>query len=275
MPSAELTFEAVDDLTAAYARGKLDQPAKGRRFAPVLVAPLIELAYSLAHDQSNSLLNSAWLDPFTQADLRAALCGKQSLWLDSLERRGFMRTVYDPLIAESDLPRTRFLMAARKSAEATGLPVSAAQYMAAAMRELESNIWEHSEKSQTGLLAFQASHGAFEFVAADNGVGVLATLRDATEFKSLSDHGRALYLTLQEGVSRHGRDPNHGNGFRDLFRGLHSLNADLRFRSGDHALTISGVGPELRQAQLAQKSTFRGFLASVHCRSMISSNVTH
>jgi hypothetical protein len=146
-----------------------------------------------------------------QADLRAALRSSQNIWLDSIERRGFMRTVFDPLNSEDDVPRTRFLIAARKSAEAAGLPVSTAQCMAAALRELESNIREHSEKLQTGLLAFQATHDGFEFVAADNGVGVLATLRDAPEFKNLVDHGRALHVALQEGVSRHGRDPNHGN----------------------------------------------------------------
>jgi hypothetical protein len=166
-------------------------------------------------------------------------------------------------------------MAARKSAEAAGLSISAAQYMAAALRELESNIREHSEMPETGLLAFQTTHDGFEFVAADNGIGVLATLRDAPEFRNLTDHGRALYAALQEGVSRHGRSGNHGNGFRDLFLGLRSLHSDVRFRSGDHALTLSGSQPELKQAHLAQKSLFQGFLASVHCRSIMASSATH
>jgi hypothetical protein len=271
----ELTFEAVDDLVTAYARGRLGQPAQGEGFTPSSIAPLIELAFSSAHGQPNSLIDSSWLDSLIHADLRAALRGSQTLWLDSPERRGFMRTVFDPLNSTDDIPRTRFLMAARKSAQAAGLPVSAAQYMAAALRELESNIREHSEKPQTGLLAFQATHDGFEFVAADNGVGILATLRDASEFKNLTDHGRALHMALQEGVSRHGRDPNHGNGFRDLFLGLQSLRADLRFRSGDHALTISGSRPDLKQAHLAQKSPFQGFLAAVRYRSVIASSATH
>ena len=275
MQRAELTFEAVDDLVAAYTRGKLGQPAQGQRFTPSSIAPLIELAFSSAHGHSNSLLGSPWLDSLAQADLRAALRSSQNIWLDSIERRGFMRTVFDQLNSEDDVPRTRFLIAARKSAEAAGLSVSTAQCMAAALRELESNIREHSEKPQTGLLAFQATHDGFEFVAADNGVGVLATLRDAPEFKNLVDHGRALHVALQEGVSRRGRDPNHGNGFRDLFFGLRSLRANLRFRSGDHALTISGTRPDLKQACLAQKSPFQGFLAAVRCRSAIASSATH
>ena len=80
--------------------------------------------------------------------------------------------------------------------------------------------------------------------------GVLATLREAKEFEDLADHGRAMHLALQDNISRHGRDLNHGNGFRDLFLGLAELNADVRFRSGDHALTISGARPDLKAAQL-------------------------
>ena len=69
--------------------------------------------------------------------------------------------------------------------------------MAAALKELESNIREHSERPETGLLAFQTTPDCFEFVAADSGVGVLATLRDAPEFKNLTDHGRALHAGYQ------------------------------------------------------------------------------
>jgi hypothetical protein len=167
MPRGELTFEVVDDLVAAHARGRLAGPAHNQSFAVLSIAPLIELAFSSAHGQPNSLLSSPWLDSFTQMDLRAALRGPQTLWLDSIERRGFMRTCFDPLKAQDQLPRTRFLIAVRKSAEAAGLSVATAQYVAAAVREMESNIHEHSEKPETGLLAFQTMHDGFEFVAAD------------------------------------------------------------------------------------------------------------
>jgi hypothetical protein len=275
MSLGELTFEAVDDLVAAYARGKLGEPPHGQRFAPSSVAPLIELAFSSAHGQPNVLLGSPWLDPFTQAELRAALRDSQALWIDSLQRSGLMRTVFDPRKEQDEIPRTRFFIAARKSAERVGLALPIAQCMAAALREMESNIHEHSEKPRSGLLAFQTTPESFEFVAVDNGIGVLATLQDAAEFAKLTDHGRALYAALQEGVSRRGRDPDHGNGFRDLFLGLRSLSADLRFRSGDHALTISGSRPDLKEAQLAQKTHFQGFLASVRCRAMTRSIATH
>lgn len=272
MQSRELTFDIVDDLVAAYRRGKTPAPNGNDRFSASSISPLVELAFSSAQA---SLLASPWLDPFTQADLRSVLRGTQSLWFDTLGRRGVMRTIFSPLRKEDDVPRTQFLMAARKSAETAGLPATVAQYMAAALKEMESNIREHSERPETGLLAFQAAHGSFEFVAADRGVGVLATLREADEFRSLTDHGRALHLTLQEGVSRRGRDPGHGNGFRDLFAGLQSLSADLRFRSGDHALLINGARADLKQARLAQKSPMDGFLAAVCCHAPTPSRAHH
>ena len=101
----------------------------------------------------------------------------------------------------------------------------------AAIREMEFNVHEHSNLTETGILAFYArSAGTFEFVVADCGVGVLATLQELSDYTDLQDHGLALQEVLKPGVSRYGRAANRGNGFRDLFIGLASLNADLRFR---------------------------------------------
>jgi len=274
MGRGELTFDAVDDLVAAHARGKLARVPAGTAFAPSSVGPLIELSFEASTGRYGPLIESRWLDPVTQADLRSALRGTENVWLDGTQRRGFLRTVFDPLQARDDPARTQFLMAARKSAEAVGFAAATAQSLAAAIREIESNVHEHSGKAATGIIVFQAQSSDFEFVVADGGVGILATLRETPEFKHLSDHGRALHAALQEGVSRYGRSADHGNGFRDLFRGLADLNADLRFRSGDHALTISGR-PDLRQAVLAQKAPFQGFLASVRCHQPAPSGAMH
>lgn len=156
-------------------------------------------------------------------------------------------------------------MAASRAAQRVGVPQTMARRLAAAIRELESNIVEHSGKPDTGIIAFQATYGAFEFVVADRGIGTLATLRQAPEFSHVTDHGSALDLVLREGVSRYGRSANRGMGFRDLFLGLAAASADLRFRSGDHALSVAGFGPNPTGAALAQKPYFAGFLASVVC----------
>jgi anti-sigma regulatory factor (Ser/Thr protein kinase) len=262
---ANLTFEAVDDLVGAHARGRLIGKPK-TRFAPVDLSPLIELMFESTDGRAGPLMQAGWLDDVTQMDLRSALLSPANIWLDGPRRRGFMRTLFNPLEEADDVQRHRFLMAARVAAEEAGFIKSVAQSLTAALREMESNIHEHSDNAASGILAFQARPSLFEFVAADSGVGVLATLREAEEFSELSDAGLAMHAVLQENVSRYGRGIGHGNGFRDLFQGLTHLNADLRFRSGDHALLISGPHPDLKTARLAQKAQYRGFLAAVRCR---------
>jgi hypothetical protein len=264
LPRANLTFEVVDDLVGAHARRRLNG-APQARYAPTEICPLIELMMEASDGRTGPLLRSGWLDSVTQTDFRAALASNQNIWLDGNRRRGFMRTTFDPRVEADDLQRNRFLIAARSAAETAGLVTPVAQSLAAALREMESNIHEHSDAAATGILAFQARPSIFEFVAADSGVGVLATLREDEEFAELTDHGLAMHAALQENVSRHGRARGQGNGFRDLFLGLAHLNADLRFRSGDHALLISGPQPELKTARLAQKTPFQGFLAAVRC----------
>ena len=270
---SHLTFDVVDDLVGAHARGKL-AGAPQARFAATEIGPLIELMMEASNGRTGPLLRTPWLDSVTQTDLRSTLASTQNIWLDGSRRRGFMRTTFDPRHEADDVQRNRFLIAARAAAEAAGLSKPVAQSLAAALREMESNIHEHSTASETGILAFQAHPALFEFVAADCGVGILATLREDEEFADLTDHGLAMHAALQENVSRYGRSSGHGNGFRDLFLGLTHLNADLRFRSGDHALLINGTRPELKAGRLAQKAPFNGFLAAVRCQPMMPKSTT-
>lgn len=119
MRHGELTFDIVDDLVAAHARGRLAIPSGGG-FSPARIGPMIEVLFEGHDGRSGPLLGSAWLDAATQRDLRAALRGSQNVWLDAAQHRGFLRTVFDPLQATDDLARAQFLMAARKAAETVG-----------------------------------------------------------------------------------------------------------------------------------------------------------
>jgi hypothetical protein len=131
-----------------------------------------------------------------------------------------------------------------------------------AIGELLSNIVEHSEARHTGLVAFQALDGCFEFVAADQGVGPLESLRRSARFATLTTDRQALPLVLEHGCSRHDT-PGRGAGFDDMFRGLANHNGYLRFRSGDAAVLIDGASPGLVNRKVKKKPHLRGFLASV------------
>jgi hypothetical protein len=135
------------------------------------------------------------------------------------------------------------------------------------MGEIYDNLFEHSGAVATGLVVFRSYPSSFEFAVADSGVGVLASLKTNIEYSTLRDEGEALQCALTDGESRFGRAARRGTGFSQLFKSLASLNAALRFRSGDHALLIEGKTPTLVNALTAKKPRSLGFLASVHCQS--------
>ncbi len=271
----ELTFNVVDDLAEAYLRGALSAPSLNQSFVPVNLGPLMELALQGSNGRTGPLLASPWLARSGHVALRQHLASPANHWFGNESDTGFQRTTFNPLDEGDDAVRTGFLLAASRAAQRAGFPLATAQTLAAAIREMESNVHEHSELTETGILAFHAQPNVFEFVVADCGIGVLATLQEAPDYPDLNDHGLALQEVLKPGVSRYGRDAHRGNGFRDLFIGLASLNADLRFRSGDHALTISGPHPELKTARLAQKPFFQGFAASVRCAQPAAPHTLH
>jgi hypothetical protein len=259
----ELSFDVIDDLLWASSKGRLDTERPMLPYSASRIGPFVELQLQINKDPRHEVIEAHWIDYATVPGFKSALAGRNAFWLDDLKMRGIMRTSALPHSEHYSLSRTSFLMAARKAAEGVGFSVATAQLLTAAVREMESNIHEHSAAAGTGVVAFQAVHSAFEFLVADAGVGVLSTLREAEEYKGLTDHGRALHTALQNGSSRFGKAANRGRGFDQLFLSLVSMNGDLRFRTGDHALVISGPNPNLKISRLLQKPFYQGFFASV------------
>jgi anti-sigma regulatory factor (Ser/Thr protein kinase) len=87
-----------------------------------------------------------------------------------------------------------FSIAAERAAVTAGFPKRIAVQLAAAIGEMEGNIYEHSRLSKSGILVFRGTPGVFEFVVADRGIGVLDSLRSCAEYSKLLDHGDALSL---------------------------------------------------------------------------------
>ena len=261
-----LTFAAVDGLGFAAAAGRLEGAKQSERYAPASLGPLVELLHLAAGGRLPSPVAGGWLAENGAGLMISALHDGCECWVNPGDRRiGFLRSIRsgqddkDPLL-------TGFLMDAQRAArEVSGLPGTTPGQLVAAMQEMENNIHEHSDSPDTGLLAFRATRGAFEFVAADRGIGILRSLQRCSTFAALQDHGNAIQAALSDGTSRFGNDSRRGHGFRPIFLGLANLRGCLRFRSGDHALLIDGTGPSLATAQLAQKPVIDGFFASVCC----------
>ena len=178
---------------------------------------------------------------------------------------GFVMTNRNPE-ADDQAHWIAFCRRAQQAAELS-LPKPIAQGLIGAMREIEENVHIHSERSADGIVGYRGTANEFEFVVADSGIGILNSLRASPDYAQLNDAGSALRTALADGQSRlRHLDPGRGYGFRNLFVGLADLNGELRFRSGDHALTIDGTSPSLVTARLSQKVEIAGFLASVVCR---------
>jgi hypothetical protein len=260
-----LTFSAIDELGFAAATGKLDTGNLPARYVPTRLGPLLELLCLVAVGRLPSDIVRSWLVPNGARPMLTALQEDRERWASRDRRLGFIRTLRSGANADTFL--TAFLMDAQRAArEVAELPGATPGQLAAAIEELENNIHEHSEAVDTGILAYRAVPGEFEFVAADRGIGILESLRQCPAFAALVDHGKALQSALAEGISRFGTHSGRGMGFRPIFIGLLDMYGSLRFRSGDHALIMDGTSPQLSTAQLAQKPVIDGFFASVLCQ---------
>lgn len=260
-----LTFGVVDGLGFAAANGMLKEQEHTVAYIPRSLGPLFELLHLCASGQFPS--SASWsLEADGAAPMLAAIRQKREIWLSSDNRRtGFIRALRTGPDSEQRL--TGFLMHAKRAAtEVAGLADTTAGQLAAAMGELESNIHEHSESPETGILAYRAAQEIFEFVASDRGIGVLRSLQLSPKFVDLPDHGKALEAAVSDGTSRFGPNSRRGHGFRPIFLGLMNLYGSLRFRSGDYGLLMDGTSPQLATAQLGQKPFMDGFLASVRCQ---------
>lgn len=261
-----LDFGAVDELGFAAEKSRLPDRPPDRN--AVTIGPLVEL---LALDACGLVPIARWNDWLDLGVLRSfgdALKSCSPRWGGAKgERIGLLRS---PAADRSQAELVAFCHAAQVAAEAAGFATAVARQLAACLGEMHSNILEHSSAVETGVLAYSSSANLFEFVVADQGIGVLKSLRACPDYANLRDHGEALRLAQTEGVSRHGVNAGRGLGFRPLFVGLANLAGSLRFRSGNAALVIDGANPAMIPARLFQKPLMKGFLISVTCRREVS-----
>jgi anti-sigma regulatory factor (Ser/Thr protein kinase) len=258
-----LNFVDVDGLAFAHERGRLGTGAPSESFCARELGPVLELLQLATPKSILSAHTARYLARGAFEAFCAALGASQLQWVSQDHRSGFHRT--REKTPGDDISWVAFRLAAQQAAVGCGFHRKVAAQLIGAIGEMHSNIYEHSEAPATGLVAFNATPGTFEFVVADHGIGVLKSLRTARRYADLADHGGALQLVLRDGVTRHVSGTGRGYGFRPLFIGLANLNGHLRFRSGDYALTIDGKNPTLMSHKLSQKPAIAGFFASIAC----------
>jgi anti-sigma regulatory factor (Ser/Thr protein kinase) len=263
---APFTFAVLDGLCFAAARGRF-QPPSDHAYRLVALGPVLELARLSTSRLLPPPSRASWLALDDAVGLSNALIQGHTIWTCRQRQLGYlrMRAAQPDVGSDAQANETGFKLEAQRAAHAAGFPRKLAAQLVGAFEEIHGNVYDHSVAPASGLAAYRATARRFEFAVSDGGRGVLASLRSCADYTDLTDHGAALNLMLHDGVSRYGSATGRGNGFRDLFRGLANINGEIRFRSGDHAVTIEGVNPRGIPATTSEKEPLVGFVASVIC----------
>lgn len=255
-----LTTQCLDELTLAMFAG-VELPALD--FAVEQLVPFSEWAWLKgSHHMAHTVQPSGRLAGIDR-DLRL---GQALSGLTIGATSGFVRIRR----AQEDVANSGwlgFLAMFSRAAQASGLSKRLADQLTGVVKEMEDNVHLHSDRPSSGLVAFLSHPGMFEFVVADRGIGVLASLQRAPEFSELADHGTALQLAVSEGTSRYGSNAARGMGFSEITVGVANSNALVRFRSGDHLLELDGRGNGTITTRCVPRAAGQGFVIAVQVHS--------
>lgn len=264
MDSISANFAVADDLLREAGRGRLAQHDAIVLEKSGRIGPLVEIA--LAASLHNSQYRGVSVNGRFATCLKQALESRCPFGSSYNDRTGaFPLRAINPITA----PGTewdQWATHAENAAKAQGFNSHLVAGLLGALIEIEDNVYEHSGAPETGVVAYGITPNSFEFVVADCGVGVLSSLRQNPKYADVSDAGAALQLAITDGVSRFPSETGHGQGFNQLFRTLVGHNAELRFRTGDHALSLR-PGRDITEGAsvLAHVAPMAGLSISVFC----------
>lgn len=235
------------------------------------LGPLVELVF-LHYDSHNELYESFCNDKLSRSLLKVTN-PSDTLSAASIENSLFSGAEFirSPRTLEDVENRnwSNFLARAQAGAENSGMEPQFAQAIVGTLEEMTDNIIWHSERTDTGLIAYQWSDRFFEYVVADAGIGVLASLKKCPDYEQLNYSGDAIKIAHKNGTSRFGNGASRGFGF-NLLLNIAKKSSCLRFHSGDATVTLDGVTAyQTNSAPLPitrPAANLQGFTVSVSCR---------
>jgi hypothetical protein len=265
MRAGLLDFESLDDILQAYVLGRSSHVINRLSSTELhRIGPLTEYWFQ-SRVNGNGLpdVSNFPSSPASAAILTAGGPKGSSLQAKAVEFAGI-----PPGANPFHSPQwVAFCMRFQAAGECAGFAKKIAQAMTAAFGEMNDNVVRHSQSTHTGLAGYRWAPGEFEYVVADAGIGVLASLRSCSNYAHIIDDEGALNTALKPGESRFGKDPGHGTGFNYVFKSLMNLSGYLRFRTGTHSVIMDGQSPDLALARSAQcPPYFKGFLVSIFCQ---------
>jgi hypothetical protein len=159
-----------------------------------------------------------------------------------------------------------FLRRAANAGAVAGFESVMAKGFIGALKELISNVFDHSENASSAVAGYRYGPAHIELVVADAGIGTLQSLRTNPVYSHIRDHGEALAVAMSSGATRFEQGTGHGTGFDSVFRNIAAVSGAVRFRSGDHSAEIAGRSISATDAHIRQRAPFQGFLAVINCR---------
>jgi anti-sigma regulatory factor (Ser/Thr protein kinase) len=249
-----LTFDLVDDICLGLQGGALTLAQIPLSSAQSL-GPLFELIQILGKRHCGEI------SPGIYQSLAAARAQNRSSWFQRNDNQGFVQVqrLNDDLLAWND-----FSIRASRAAQAAGFTKDDSWKLAAAIGEIYGNVIDHSERIDSGYIAYATNGKTFEFVVGDGGIGVLSSLRKNPVYANLADSGTALEYALSEGVSRL-QESGHGFGFQPILVGLANISTRVRFRSGDYGRELQRSADGTIPATTSQLARIEGLFCSVLC----------
>jgi anti-sigma regulatory factor (Ser/Thr protein kinase) len=157
---------------------------------------------------------------------------------------------------------TKYLHVLLDELKRNGFPKTLAAGLAGAVAEMVDNVWQHSETQVPALLAYHVKRRKFSFSVADTGVGILASLRQNPQFRTLRSSMDAITRAIEPGVSRF----DGGTGFTTLFHALAELWGNARIRSGEAALLIDRTSEHVNGRHCVYLPPLPGVHVAVRCR---------
>ena len=249
-----LTFDLVDDICLGLQDGTLTLAQAPPSFAQSL-GPLFELIQTLGNGYCGEIL------PGIYKCLEAARVQNRSSWFYVHDNQGFIQVkrLNDDRLAWND-----FSIRASRAAQAAGFTKDDAWQLTAAIGEIYGNVVDHSERIDSGYVAYATNGKTFEFVVGDSGIGVLSSLHKNPAYANIADSGTALEYALSEGVSRL-QEPGHGFGFKPILVGLANISTRVRFRSGDYGRELQRSADGTIPVTTTQLARIKGLFCSVLC----------
>ncbi|EXL08600.1 hypothetical protein BG46_03395 [Brucella anthropi] len=248
-----LTFELVDDIALA-APGYSGWAARMPRQLGEELGPMLEL-WRLGH-------LPAALSQWLVAPDYAKQLSKVTTMTDWFSSDGSQGVIAVRSIMGDATNWQNFSIKAKNAAITIGVPQPEAWQLIASLEEIYTNTIEHSERADSGLVAYVARPNSFEYVVCDAGIGVQRSLRKNPHYAAIPDSCTALELALREGISAKA-EQGRGMGFRPILVGLTNLSRMVRFRSGDGACIFSRQADGTLPATTLQRAWIDGFFCSV------------